>query len=472
MELTRTAAAAPTAHASTGEAARRDTPTLPARSRPWSARLLEDPRALGEMARHAGGPFHVLHPATFAENVRGFQNALLSAGVDGHVLYGKKANRSDCFLRACVDTGAGVDVASAPELTHALAAGLHGEDLVVTGPAKSDELLRLALRHGALLAVDAPDEFARLVTLARNGRPARVLLRVLPPTDPHSRFGVDADELDEVLDRAAEARDAVEIEGFSFHLSGYEPEPRAELAAALVDRCLAARSLGHAATAISIGGGFGVSYVDAADWDRFLAEHDDGDYHAGRRPPRFYPYHQEPAKADMLAAILGHRSGGGPSLAEQLSRNGIRLLLEPGRALLDGAGFSVFGVQGYKRRGGVGSDGREHGIVTVDGLSMSISEQWKGSEFLPDPELWPRAPIVEPVAACVGGASCLEYDMLTWRRVPFPRSPQHGDLLVYPNTAGYQMDKNESRFHQLPLPARFVARGPSGDAVPTWRPEW
>lgn len=471
MELTRTATApnVPSSATPAGHADRRETPSLPARPRPWSADLLEDPRALGDMARHAGGPFHVLHPATFAENVRGFQNALLSAGVDGHVLYGKKANRSDCFLRACVDTGAGVDVASAQELTHSLEAGVHGEDLVVTGPAKSDQLLRLALRHGALIAIDALDEFTRLVTLARAVRPARVLLRVLPPTDLHSRFGFDADELDEVLDRAAGVRDAVEIEGFSFHLSGYEPGPRAELASALVDRCLAARTRGHAATAISIGGGFAVSYVDAQDWDRFVSQHRDGDYHAGHKPPKFYPYHQDPAKADMLAAILAHRTGGGPSLAERLSRNGIRLLLEPGRALLDGAGFSVFGVQGYKRRGGTGPDGRERGIVTVDGLSMSISEQWKGSEFLPDPELWPRAPIVEPVAACVGGASCLEYDMLTWRRVPFPRSPQHGDLLVYPNTAGYQMDKNESRFHQLPLPARFVVSGDDDDL--TWRPE-
>jgi diaminopimelate decarboxylase len=101
-----------------------------------------------------------------------------------------------------------------------------------------------------------------------------------------------------------------------------------------------------------------------------------------------------------------------------------------------------------------------------------VSEQWKGSEFLPDPVLWPRAAIIEPVAACIGGASCMEYDMLTWRRVPFPRSPQPGDLLVYPNTAGYQMDKNESEFHQLPLPERFVVgRGADEDAAPVWRPE-
>ncbi|HEX8932722.1 MAG TPA: Y4yA family PLP-dependent enzyme, partial [Pseudonocardiaceae bacterium] len=56
----------------------------------------------------------------------------------------------------------------------------------------------------------------------------------------------------------------------------------------------------------------------------------------------------------------------------------------------------------------------------------------------------------------VGGASCLEYDMVTWRKIPFPRVPRYGDLLVYPNTAGYQMDKNETEFHQIPLPVRVV----------------
>ena len=38
----------------------------------------------------------------------------------------------------------------------------------------------------------------------------------------------------------------------------------------------------------------------------------------------------------------------------------------------------------------------------------------------------------------------------------FPRRPRIGDLLVYPNTAGYQMDSNESRFHDLALPPKVV----------------
>ena len=46
--------------------------------------------------------------------------------------------------------------------------------------------------------------------------------------------------------------------------------------------------------------------------------------------------------------------------------------------------------------------------------------------------------------------------MVTWRKVPFPARPRVGDLLVYPNTAGYQMDSNESPFHDLPLPPKVV----------------
>ena len=48
------------------------------------------------------------------------------------------------------------------------------------------------------------------------------------------------------------------------------------------------------------------------------------------------------------------------------------------------------------------------------------------------------------------------WGMVTWRKVRFPARPAPGDLLVYPNTAGYQMDSNESPFHDLPLPLKVV----------------
>ncbi|KFU75852.1 diaminopimelate decarboxylase [Amycolatopsis lurida] len=425
-------------------------PPLPALERPWAPRLRAS-ETLWEIARAVGGgPFHVVHPATFAENLGGMVAALAAERVEGTVYYGKKANKAAAWLRECTRPGAGVDVASVPELVHALGNGLRGETIGVTGAAKPDGLLWLALRHRCLIAVDAADELERVARLAAElGETAQVLLRVRPPSAPESRFGFAPDALKTAVRQCG---GPVVLRGFSFHLDGYDPVPRAELAAYLIDLCQDARALGQPASKISIGGGIAVSYVDSGDWARFESGRHDGWFHAGRNPSKTYPYHQAPVGAAMVTTILRHEIAGKP-LAERLRAAGIELLLEPGRALVDGAGFSVFPVLGCK-------PAENHLITTVAGLSMSLSEQWKGSEFLPDPVLVRReAGEGTPVRTVVAGSSCMEYDVLTWRAVELPARPRTGDLLVYPSTAGYQMDKNESGFHQLPLPPKVVVDG-------------
>ncbi|SOB81314.1 amino acid decarboxylase [Streptomyces sp. 1331.2] len=438
--------------------------TLPAHPDPLAERL-HTSGLLHELAHGLGGPFHYLLPERFDANLADFRAALAEAAVEGRVYYAKKANKASVLIDRCAAAGAGVDVASLGELREALGHGVRGEDLVVTGPAKSGQLLDVAVRQGALIAVDALDELERLLARADH-RPARVLLRRHPPSQRRSRFGLDDAQLHEALGRCAEAGDAVRMEGFSFHLSGYEIQERADLAGDLVELCLKARTLGLQADRISIGGGFPVDYVPADAWDTFLAENDAAHYHGHKSfaASDFYPYHSPVAGADALRAILAARpDGSGASLAERLRQAGVMLLLEPGRALLDRAGSSVFRIQGVKDRTG-------YGIVTVDGTSLSLSEQWFNSEYLPEPVLLTRGDREDgPYEACVGGASCLDSDLLTWRKVPFPARPAVGDLLVYPNTAGYQMDSNESPFHELPLPPKIVIDHPHESSRPRWR---
>ncbi|WP_405575577.1 Y4yA family PLP-dependent enzyme [Streptomyces sp. NBC_01167] len=440
--------------------------TLPAHPDPRADRL-HTSGLLAELAHGLGGPFHYLLPERFDTNLAAFRAALADAGVEGRVYYAKKANKAGVFIERCAAEGAGVDVASLGELRDALAHGVRGEDLVVTGPAKTTQLLRIAAQQGALIAVDALDELDRLVTL-QLPRTARLLLRVHPPGQPGSRFGLSERDLDEAMRDCAEAGDQVRMEGFSFHLSGYDPQQRADLAGSLVELCLKARVLGLQADRISIGGGFAVDYVAADTWETFLDQQNPGDYHAGKTFTKsdFYPYHSPVAGPDALRAVLAARpSGNGLGLAERLRQAGVMLLLEPGRALLDRAGSSVFTVQGVKDRDG-------YGIVTVDGTSLSLSEQWFNSEYLPDPELVParlRPGAPAPYRACVAGASCLDSDLLTWRKIAFPAQPYAGDLIVYPNTAGYQMDSNESPFHELPLPPKVVIDYPDDAGRPRWR---
>ncbi|MGW0364720.1 Y4yA family PLP-dependent enzyme [Streptomyces sp. NPDC002990] len=428
---------------------------------------------LPELAYAFGGPFHFLLPDAFDANLRAMRDALTSAGVDGFVYFAKKANKAAVYVERAAAGGAGVDVASVGELREALGHGVRGEHLVVTGPAKDTALLRLAVQQGALIAVDALDELDALVTIALTGqvRPARVLLRCLPPAQPHSRFGMTGTELATAMDRCVQAGDVVRMEGFSFHLSGYALQPRADLAGHLVDLCLKARVQGLEASRISIGGGLPISYTDADSWNTFLTEHHSRYYHAGKafQTGDFYPYHSPNAGAHALAALLETRpEGHSRPLAELLKDAGVVLLLEPGRALLHQAGATVFRIQGVKDRDG-------YQLLTVDGTSLSLSEQWFNSEYLPDPHLVSQdTPVSQDTTtpagvypASIGAATCLESDMLTWRKIGFNRRPRTGDLLVYPNTAGYQMDSNESPFHDLGLPPKVVI-----DHTDRPRPRW
>ncbi|MEV6986470.1 Y4yA family PLP-dependent enzyme [Sphaerisporangium sp. NPDC051017] len=422
---------------------------------------------LAELAHAFGGPFHFLLPDAFDVNLQAMQDVLASAGVNGVVYFAKKANKAAVFAERAAAGGAGVDVASAGELREALGHGVRGEHLVVTGPAKAPALLRLAVQHGALIAIDAIDELDAVITLppAGQGHPARVLLRALPSVQPDSRFGMAAAELVTAMDRCATAGDAIRMEGFSFHLSGYALQPRADLAARLIDLCRMARARGLQAGRISIGGGLPISYTDADSWHTFLTQHHARHYHTGKKfpPADFYPYHSAPSGPAALAALLQTRPHTtGATLADIIRDAGVQLLLEPGRALLDRAGATVFTIQGVKDRGG-------YRLLTVDGTSLSLSEQWFNSEYLPDPQIIPQdhAAPAGVFPASVGGATCLESDMLTWRKIAFPHLPRAGDLLLYPNTAGYQMDSNESPFHDLPLPPKVVI-----DRTDHPRPRW
>ncbi|WP_328406065.1 Y4yA family PLP-dependent enzyme [Nocardia sp. NBC_00403] len=433
---------------------------MPALTDEWERRVYDDPNLLGDIAFAVGGPFHLMYPQRVGRNIERFHAAFEQAGVDGVVYYGKKANKAACVGRVCAQQGAGVDVSSIGELTSALAQGVRGHELMVTGPAKSDDLLWLAVRRGALIAVDSLDELDRLATLTTVAAPAEVVLRVLPAIST-SRFGMTGGELGRALSLIGSSgtvgNESIRLTGFSFHLSGYDAVARAEQAHALIDRCRDARTLGHPVTTISIGGGFGVDYVPASAWAEFTAAADPRWFHAGKSFGSYYPYHFPAPGPAMLTTILDHHG-----LAGRLRDNGIRLAVEPGRALLDHAGCTVFRVQGSKTRH---TDGQPYHLLTVDGSSLSLSEQWFDSEYLPDPMLWPQQPGGTPTPTCVGAATCLESDMLSWRRIPLPRPATIGDLLIYPNTAGYQMDSNESAFHELPIPPKAVLHEAPGERL-------
>ncbi|TIQ83538.1 MAG: Y4yA family PLP-dependent enzyme, partial [Mesorhizobium sp.] len=67
----------------------------------------------------------------------------------------------------------------------------------------------------------------------------------------------------------------------------------------------------------------------------------------------------------------------------------------------------------------------------------------------------PPSAMSKPVRGYLAGHSCLDEDVLCNRWLTFPVAPRAGDLLVYANTGGYQMDLLENEFHRHPMPSRL-----------------
>jgi len=422
---------------------------------------------LRELICALGSPLHIVLPQVFLESVRHLQDVFAKSGIDGRILYAKKANKADCFAKACADVGIGVDVASREELAKTLACGVIGERIGISGPEKSEQLLTLALRHDCLIAVDALSELLRIAPLAARLRTtARILLRVQPETQQTSRFGLTAQECDDALTLCVQQAESIRLEGFSFHLKGYSLSERAGMANAMIDKCLHAQALGLVTCRhVNIGGGLPVQHVKPECWTAFQQTDSPQRYHANKTFDGFYPYGIAQHGAQALHDLLNHPIEATARLADKARQHDIGLIVEPGRALLDQAGFTIFHVQGVKHR----QAEDDYAIVTVQGSSLSLSEQWFNSEYLPAPVLLGETPpLAEPFLACIGGSTCLESDMLTWRKVAFARAILPGDCLVYLNTAGYQMDSNESPFHDAPLPLKVVMEQRDDSAAPCW----
>lgn len=426
-----------------------------------SAFLTRERALLFELSRGLGPSVHYLFPEIFTANIRRFQGVLRDAAVRHEVLFAMKVNRCACFLETCGARGFGIDAASYEELREALAAGVGSRQICVSGPQKPADTLILASRVGALVAVDSLEELkfiGELWSAGRLSRPLQILLRWKGVTPRQSRFGLSEADL-HVACNSLQGAEHLVLRGLSFHLGGYDLEQRARSLSASLDKIADLRANFDDCDTVDIGGGYSINYVARATWERFSR-------HGGTDTGPCYPGWARFAKHDSLQEILAWRDGTRPTLSDRLRRDDVYLLLEPGRAALDQAGLSVFRVNGAKRGAG------ELYTVNLAGNSLSLSERWFDCEVHIDPILIGASEIDQarrPVAATITGASCLEDDVFSMRRVRLTRVPRPGDLLAYANTAPYQMDFAETAIHRAKLPAKVVIESEGGR--PVWRCE-
>jgi diaminopimelate decarboxylase len=430
---------------------------FPALLHPIVANLLNHHQNVVQaLSRVHHGPIHLLFPQVFAENCLQYQNKLKELEIPHKLLFACKANKSATFIEMCSSLGLGTDVSSVFELHNALSKGIGGESISVSAPAKDEVFLSLACRVGATIAVESIDELKLLLRLIDQSRPAvltKIMLRVAVQQAKSTRFGFTTDEISQAAQILRSNQDHLCFEGLSFHLNDYEPENRAVAISDTLSLLIELREILGNGSMINIGGGFTVRYVTKETWHKFKATNGTVSNFGKRAIADYYPYFSEHAGPEFLSKILSCSTHTGMTVKELLQRNAITLCLEPGRSLLDQAGISVFRVLATKYQ----SRHRDN-LAVLNGNFNHLSEQWFNTDFLPDPILiqGDNRSMRSSGTVSFAGNTCMEADMLTWRQVSFDQLPLPGDLIVYPNTAGYQMDSNESTFHHIPIPPKFA----------------
>src|SRR6188768_941965 len=203
--------------------------------------------------------------------------ALIAAYGDArHVIaYAVKANSAGSVVRTLAAEGTGADVVSGAELELAIACGVPAEKIVMSGVAKKDSELDLAIAS-RLLAIQAEsvEEVYRIAARARSvGRQARVAFRLNPGVEIEShahistghdkaKFGItraDVGRAFEAVDSAGEALVAV---GLSTHVGSMlgEVAPYLKSALHVCDVARARRASRTGLEYVNFGGGFGIDY--------------------------------------------------------------------------------------------------------------------------------------------------------------------------------------------------------------------
>jgi diaminopimelate decarboxylase len=382
--------------------------------------------SVASLAERFGTPTYVYSESTILGNYGRLRGTL--TGLPGMICYSVKANSHLRVLNLLRQAGAGFDVVSGGELARALRAGAAADTIVFSGVGKTPDEIDAGLAAGILMFnVESAGELEVIETRARALQKAgRVSIRVNPDVeaDTHPyistgqmihKFGVPKDEAPELYRRAARSP-YLKVQGVACHIGSQildvEPFLKALDEILIVARNLAAE--GIKVEVLDLGGGYGISYRG-----------------------------EQPLNVELMAQ----------GLAERLRADSLRLIIEPGRALVGNAGALITRVLYVKRN-------QTKNFVVVDsGMNDLMRPTLYGSyhEIVPA-----RSGAVERLQADIVGPLCESGDFFARDR-DMP-DVQPGDLLAVLTTGayGYVLSSN---YNTRPRPAEVMVHGAEAELI-------
>lgn len=273
------------------------------------------------LAERYGTPAYVYSKAALQQAYQAFSSGL--GDVPHLICFAVKSNPSLAILHLFARMGAGFDIVSGGELARVIAAGGDPSKVVFSGVGKSSAEIRQALQAGiACFNVESAAELERINQIAGElDKVAPISFRVNPDVDAkthpyistglkNNKFGVAYEDALSLYQKASQLAH-VAIHGVDCHIGSQLTELSPFLDA--LDRVLSLvdqlQQQGIAIQHVDIGGGIGICYQDES-------------------PPAF---------ADYAQAIV-----------QKIGQRQVKLVFEPGRALVGNAGVLLTSVEYLK----------------------------------------------------------------------------------------------------------------------------
>jgi len=408
-------------------------PASPSEPRPFTrtqskAPLHCDSVALPKLAKRWGTPLYVYSATAILARYRMFAEAFM--GQPHLICYSVKANSALAILKLLAGQGAGFDIVSGGELERVLTVDRRaGSRVVFSGVGKTAPELDLALRAKIrVFNVESEEELELLAERAsRRGVRAPFALRVNPDvfaeTHPYISTGLSEHKFGVAMSSAralyAQARKlkALQAVGVSVHIgsqirdAGPFGATAARVARLVAELCADGEKT---LSSLDIGGGLGIEYDAAADWD-----------------PRTQV-------AEYAAAIRG-ALGALPEM---------ELLLEPGRFLVAQAGALLTEVMYTKQ------NGSKRFVITDAGMNDLIRPSLYNAYHAIEPVAAPGKSALETVD--IVGPVCESGDFFARDRA-LPHL-QRGDLLAILDAGAYGLSLS-SNYNTRPRPAEVMVEG-------------
>jgi len=378
---------------------------------------------LALIADEVGTPCYVYSAAQIARRYGEFAGAF--DDIRPSICYSVKANPNLAVIALLGKLGAGADVVSEGEFRRALAAGIPGERIILSGVGKTASELEFALAHNVrqINVESLPELEALSAVAARMGRIAPVAIRVNPDVDARThakittgkkenKFGIDLAHARAAYKRARSLPGIAPV-GIAVHigsqLTSLRPFATAFRRVAELYREL--RADGVPLERLDLGGGLGIRYRD-------------------EDPPGIAEY------GAMVTRIFGNL--------------GAHLSFEPGRAIVGNAGVLLARVIYVKQ-------GVSHRFIILDAamndlIRPALYEAWH--EILPLQGPPGRRGMKE---ADVVGPVCETGDTFAAKRKLPPLSA--GDRVALMSAGAYGASMSSGYNTRLPAPEVLVSGG-------------